>query len=68
MVVRIKNIPNTMATTKTVFIFPSPGTKIIDSTGLNHTASITSSKPKILPNIKPKKVEKIPAIPIMAAR
>ena len=68
MVMRIKNIPNTIAATNTVFIFPSPGTKVMASEGRSHTASMISSNPKILPNIKPKKVEKIPAVPIIAAK
>ena len=66
MVTRMRNIPKTMATTKIVFICPSPGTSVIASTGLSHRASMVCSKPKILPNIKPKKVEKIPAVPIIA--
>ena len=68
MVSRIRNMPKTIATMKTVFMLPRPGTLVMASTGRSHMGSSTSSNPKMQPSMKPKKVEKIPAVPMMAAR
>ena len=62
IVVRIRNIPNAMATTKAVFIVPINGSVVIASFGCIQSAGMTSSKPKKLPNRKPKIVEKTPAL------
>ena len=61
-------MPKPMATINTVFSFPIKGMVVILSTGLSHRAGMTSSNPKILPNIRPKKVEKTPAQLMIPAR
>ena len=60
-------MPKPMATINTVFSFPINGTDIILFIGRSHKAGITSSNPKILPNINPKNVENTPAQLIIPA-
>ena len=61
-------MPNAMATTNTVLSCPINGRFVIASTGLNQCACITSSNPKILPNMNPKNVENSPAMDMIPAR
>ena len=61
IVVRIRNIPKTTATTRTVLIDPMPGSVIFEVRGLSHSAGVTFSKPKHEPNRKPNIVENTPA-------
>ena len=61
-------MPKTIAHTRTVLMDPTPGSVTIASRGLSQTASMTSSNPKILPNMKPKNVEDIPASAMIPAR
>ena len=61
-------MPKPMATINTVFSFPIKGMVVILSTGRSHRAGMTSSNPKILPNIRPKNVEKTPAQLMIPAR
>ena len=65
---RMIPIPKPMAIINTVFNFPIKGTVAMASMGRSHFGSITSSKPKKLPNINPKNVEKIPAQLMIPAR
>ena len=68
MVIRIMPIPMAMATTNTVFNMPINGRLVMAFAGLNHRGSIISSNPKMLPNRKPKIVEKKPQQERIAAR
>ena len=68
IVTRVRNIPKTIAHTRIVLIEPTPGSVIISSRGLSQSAGMTSSNPKILPNMNPNIVEKIPAIEMIPAR
>ena len=61
-------MPKATATINTVFSCPINGRFVIASTGFNHNAGITSSKPNTLPNINPNAIEKIPATDIIPAR
>lgn len=48
--------------------FSDKGMVVILFTGRSHRAGMTSSNPKILPNIRPKNVEKTPAQLMIPAR
>jgi len=66
--IRMINIPKPIAITNTAFSRPTRGTSIIAFIGFSHRAFRTSSNPKKLPYINPKKTEKTPAHPMMPAR
>ena len=68
MVISMINIPIPTVITKTVFKFPIIGRAVMAFAGRNHIAGKISSKPKKLPNKKPKITENIPQRPIIAAR
>ena len=65
---RMINIPNPIAITNTAFSLPTSGTSIIWFIGFSHMALSTSSKPKKLPYINPKKTENTPAQLMIPAR